>query len=102
MHRTLNPDTDDLKPAAALLAKRLGRRINPATMWRWHRKGCRGVKLECLRVGGILQTSDAAVTAFIVGQNPGSQPEAEVPSPDIPPARPVTRARKLEAAGLIG
>jgi hypothetical protein len=95
-------DDDDLELAAELLKKKLGHKISPATLWRWHKKGCRGVRLPCKKVGGFLYTTPACVAAFIMGQNPETGPAAvENPEANMPPTRPVDRARKLEEAGLI-
>jgi hypothetical protein len=53
----------------AELAKRLPRRrqnrpVHPSTVHRWRRPGIAGVRLECLRVGGVWCTSLAAVQRF--------------------------------------
>src|SRR5689334_7087950 len=48
-----------------LLAKRRnGSRINASTLWRWHARGIRGVRLETLVVGGIKMTSEEALYRF--------------------------------------
>lgn len=103
MPSIINPEVDDLEPAQALLKRKLGRRVSPGTLWRWHKKGCRGIRLECLRVGGILQTTAAAVTAFIVGQN-RDENSAEVPgSPEErqTKVRSPSTARRLRDAGIL-
>ena len=52
-------ETADLRPVHTVIAERLGRRVSPTTLWRWHQKGVRSrlgevVRLECVRVGGVL------------------------------------------------
>ena len=39
---------------------------DPSTMWRWARIGCRGVKLESIKMGKNYYTSRQAVTRFLV------------------------------------
>ena len=50
--------------AARRLPKVNGKKISTVTLWRWSRQGCKGVKLEYLRLGGRLVTSLAAVYRF--------------------------------------
>jgi hypothetical protein len=47
----------------------------PATLWRWHRAGCKGpdgklIRLECARVGCRLMTSRDAMSRFLAALNP--------------------------------
>ena len=44
----------------------LGRRISPSTLHRWRLRGCRGIKLETLLIGGARTTSDAALQRFFL------------------------------------
>lgn len=44
--------------------RRLGKNPHIATLYRWATRGCRGVKLETLRVGGTLCTSLEALQRF--------------------------------------
>src|SRR5690242_14561931 len=95
----INIDDDDLQPAGELLKAKLGHRITPGTLWRWHRQGTRGCRLACLMVGGVLHTTPQAVAEFIRGQNP------EFASPTVAPgscgkqkARSASTARRLKAA----
>jgi hypothetical protein len=41
-----------------------GKRVAPSTIYRWASRGCRGVQLEVLRVGGVLKTTQSAVERF--------------------------------------
>ena len=42
----------------------LGRRISPSTLHRWRLRGCRGIKLETLLIGGTRTTSAEALQRF--------------------------------------
>jgi len=44
--------------------RRHGRKIDKSTLFRWVQHGLRGVRLEALRVGGTLCTSEAALKRF--------------------------------------
>jgi hypothetical protein len=44
--------------------RRKGKKPHIATMYRWAMRGCRGVRLETLRVGGTLCTSLEALQRF--------------------------------------
>jgi len=45
------------------------------TVWRWTRKGCRGVRLQTWKVGGKRVTTDKAVDDFLARLNPQHPPE---------------------------
>ena len=49
------------------LATRQG--VNVSTVWRWAVKGCRGVVLESLSIGGRRYTSEEAFGRFIESSN---------------------------------
>ena len=42
----------------------LDNRVHKSTVHRWHLRGCRGVRLETLMVGGIRHTSHQALERF--------------------------------------
>ncbi len=44
--------------------RRGGSRLNVSTPFRWAGRGCGGVRLETLRIGGALCTSEAALKRF--------------------------------------
>ena len=50
--------------AAEQLPRLNGKKIHPSSLWRWARKGVRGVKLETRRVGGRFVTSAEALERF--------------------------------------
>ena len=56
-------------PAAARsLPKRPnGKHLHPSTLWRWIRRGIRGVRLETVKLGGLTYTSKEALQRFTEG-----------------------------------
>lgn len=64
----LDPGSEELitlqAAAGRLPCRRAGRPTHPATLHRWRTQGLRGVRLESVRVGGVLCTSEAALVRF--------------------------------------
>lgn len=58
-----------------------GRRIHVSTLWRWARKGVRGVRLEHIRLGHRVCTSLEALNRFAQ-----SLADAQEVSPSLPQA----------------
>ena len=57
-----------------------GRRIHPSALWRWARKGVKGVRLETRRLGGRFVTSMEAIARFskaLAAVDPPSGPSRE-------------------------
>jgi hypothetical protein len=50
--------------APKFLPRANGKRVNSAAIWRWARKGVKGIKLECWRLGGRFVTSIEAIERF--------------------------------------
>lgn len=48
---------------------RLRTRPSTATLWRWHSKGLRGVRLETVVIGGRRYTSTRVIDRFLVAIN---------------------------------
>src|SRR3990170_7891939 len=53
-----------LSQAACELPKLGGRKLHASSLWRWARKGVRGVKLDYARLGGRIVTSREALSRF--------------------------------------
>jgi hypothetical protein len=70
----INIATDQLltfSAAAKLLPRRRrGRRVNVATLYRWSVRGCRGVRLETVQIGGTRCTSVEALQRFFEALSP--------------------------------
>ena len=97
MHH-IDLETDELTPVATIFAARTGKRLNPATLWRWLRKGCHGVKLEAVPVNGVWCSTSRAFAAFFQEQTTArlTSPSESAPSP-----RDERTTRKLKTAGLL-
>ncbi len=77
-----------LKDACKYLGEVTGRRPAMATVWRWCSKGCRGVRLESVCIGGRRYVTIPAIERFINRSNQPAQPAAA----------PVETLSKTEAA----
>ena len=53
-----------LAEAAKRLPRSNGRRVHTSTLWRWCRKGCRGVKLHYVRVGRSIRVTETGLNHF--------------------------------------
>ena len=76
-------------------------RPHSSTLWRWHQRGCRGIRLETAVIGGRRYTSREAIERFIgrttearngapVNFKPSRQRQAEIAKAEA----------ELEAAGI--
>lgn len=64
--------SEELAPLGKLVADRIGRRIAPCTLWRWHSRGlANGAKLRAVKVGKSLFCCPRWLDEFIEQQNPG-------------------------------
>lgn len=100
-----------LAEAAKVLPPINNKRPAISTLWRWCRKGLRGVKLDYVRVGRNIATSHEALGRFFVALAAADTPLDEPPPPLPVPiprrksstrrARSIERAeRRLQEAGL--
>ena len=61
----LSDDVLRLSEASKILPRgRHGKKIHVSTLWRWSSRGVRGVKLETVRMGGLIYTSKQALQRF--------------------------------------
>lgn len=65
-HSALTGPALTMTEAAGLIGEMSGKRPSSATVWRWATKGVRGVRLESLRVGGTLYTTQTWVHEFLL------------------------------------
>lgn len=75
--------------AAKALPRVNGKRPHTSTLWRWARKGCRGVYLEVRRFGGRYVTSIEALDRF--GEQLAAADRLEPLKQRVTPDRPTTR-----------
>ena len=95
----INLECDELFPVGTLIKQRLGKRVSPATQWRWRLHGVGGVRLECVRCGGLWMTTAAAFAEFVRAQTANCSPTPM--NSDAPVERSESKKRKLAAAGLL-
>ena len=69
-----------------------GKRPHLATLYRWATRGCRGIRLETLTIGGTMCTSEDALLRFI--RRLSGHDAA------LPPSASRTRQRAIETAEL--
>ncbi len=98
-----------LSEAARCVPKLNGRRVHASTVFRWCRRGLRGVRLEYVRIGRRMATSKEALDRFF---NALAAADGEPPEPRRAPktekspnstarARAIAQAEaRLEKAGL--
>ena len=75
-----NEEVMSLAEAAKSLPRVNGRRPSLSTLWRWCRKGLKGVRLDYLRVGRKIVTSREAMNRFFA-----ALAQADPHLPDAPP-----------------
>jgi hypothetical protein len=79
--------------------RRKGSRLHQSTVFRWALHGLRGVRLEVIRFGGQMCTSEPALKRFFAALSGTAAASPASPTPDI--ARQHRRAEaELAAAGI--
>jgi hypothetical protein len=73
-------------------------RVAPSTLWRWYRKGVRGIRLDTVVVGGKRLTSTQALERFAEASTAAS---AAAAAGTTSPERDPSTTRQLKAAGLL-
>lgn len=87
--------------AAASLPRRRGNRsVHVSTIHRWARRGCRGVRLEFIQVGGTMCTSQEALQRFFAKLTQHHEAETVVPAEKPGAAGNAAVARALDREGL--
>jgi hypothetical protein len=87
--------SSNLLPVRQALRQKLGIDVSPATAWRWAKRGCRGARLETVRVGKRLFVDEQALDRFVMAQQAG--PAAAAPAVERSPEETET----LKRAGLL-
>lgn len=90
---------DALIPVQQICKDRMGKRMSPATLWRWRTKGCDGVKLEAVKVGCTWFTTAAAFATFIQRQTEAATTAKH--GPFEPQPRSDAMASRLRETGLL-
>lgn len=93
-----------LPDAAAYLGRITGQKPHVSTLWRWCLKGCKGMRLDSICIGGKRFVTAAAIDEFIdasTRRQPNGQPHPPAASPR-PPAHVMRhnerRQTQIEAA----
>lgn len=75
---------------------------DPATIYRWWRKGVRGVKLQTVMIGGHRHVTDDALAQFFAAVTAASTPagESAVVSSPAPTAKTVDASAELARRGF--
>jgi hypothetical protein len=81
-----------LPDAAAYLGKMTGQKPHVSTMWRWCLKGCKGVVLESICIGGKRFVTAASIDRFIEASTAASQPSVAGTMPPQPASSPAPRS----------
>lgn len=93
-----------LTEATKVLPRVNGKRPAISTLWRWCRKGLRGVHLEYLRVGRSIATSREALNRFFIALAEADQAAPSTGGPrrqiELRPT-PAARQRSLDEADRI-
>jgi hypothetical protein len=74
-----------------------GRRPSVSTVWRWCRRGIRGISLEYVRVGSRVCTSQEALNRFVNKLAAADSMPARVPTPRPPAPRKRTASQRERA-----
>jgi hypothetical protein len=78
--------------AADYLGKLTGRKPHVSTLWRWCMKGCKGVRLESICIGGKRFVTATAIEQFIDASTAAQSAKAAQPAAATsePPPSPAT------------
>lgn len=55
-----------LTDATKILPRKNGSRIHPSTLWRWCRLGCKGIRLQYVRVGRAVMVTESGLNQFFL------------------------------------
>jgi uncharacterized protein DUF1580 len=75
-----------------------GRAVNFSTIYRWALHGVRGVRLETIRIGATLCTTEAAIVRFIERLSNPDRPQ-DAPTPSEIRRQHESAEKRLAAAG---
>ena len=74
----------------------------PSSLWRWHKKGISGVRLETIYIGGTRYTSVEALQRFFDAVTAAKEAKLATEEPlGLPGTRTPQSHRRLKDAGLL-
>ncbi len=92
-----NEELFSFSQAASLLPRRRGgSKIATSTLWRWSRRGSRGVVLRTVRIGGNVYVSREAIMDFIAARSAVDH----APQQPMPSTAAKRAMRQLDKMGL--
>ena len=97
-HCLLEEQLCTFNEAAAWLPRVGGKRLSTSTVWRWARKGIKGVRLEVRRVGSRFLTSHEALDRFTKALGEPSLASDNTPRPASPRRGRSDAQRKVDIA----
>jgi hypothetical protein len=80
-----------LPDAASYLGRLTGQKPHLSTLWRWCSKGCKGIRLESICIGGKRFVTVKAISRFIEASNVSNTGRPEQPPPPSCQAMPAKR-----------
>ena len=84
-----------LPEVAALMPRRSGgKKMSTSTLWRWAKRGSRGVFLRTVAVGGRVYVPRSAIEDFIA-QRSAVRSVPQSPSPTVASHRAIARLEKM-------
>ena len=90
-----------LKQAANMLPPFGGRPVHPSTLWRWCSKGLNSVKLEFVKVGGRMCTSEEALNRFLNRDNSETPHSSDSKLVEVPESTHlIEKSQRLEQEGI--
>lgn len=95
-----NEEVMSLTDATKVLPRVNGKRPSVCTMWRWCRKGLRGVHLDYIRIGRGIATSREALNRFFNALSEADLPLTPVRR-EFPPVTSKSRQRAIQEAERI-
>lgn len=84
------------EPVQQICKRVIGKRVSPATLWRWIRKGTKGGKLEASHINGTWHCTAEQFADFM-----NRQTKAKLAKPDSPDACSEASDDALRDAGLL-
>ena len=76
--------------------------LNPSTLHRWRFPGIGGIRLECIKIGGVWHTSEQALQRFFEKLTAAQErPGAQQPVPAERPAKRERAAGYQTAVGVV-
>ena len=101
----MTSDLLTLSQAAKQLPRINGRKVHTSTLWRWCRRGCKGVRLQYYRIGRSIMVSQATLNRFFTEL---VQADAADQSPTAAPRKrrsrrttSAMRQREIDAANKV-